>query len=97
MKLYKKSIPIPLPEWFRKGGDCRVKCRSIIENFPPYIKNYGEMDTPDAESIPRDIMDELQQIKYRKPVDGPHYSMSLLIFGRMTSIQTKTNRHLFYG
>ena len=78
VKLYKKSIPIPLPEWFRKGGDCRVKCKSIIENFPSHIKNYGDMDTPDVESIPRDIMDELQQIKYKKPVDGPKFSANLL-------------------
>jgi hypothetical protein len=41
VKLYKKSIPIPLPEWFRKGGDCRVTCRSVLENFPSYIRNYG--------------------------------------------------------
>ena len=47
IKLYKKSIPIPLPEWFRKGGDCRVKSRSVIENLPSYIRNYGEMDKPD--------------------------------------------------
>lgn len=44
VKLFKKSLPIPLPEWFRKGGDCCVKRKSILENFPPYIRNIREMD-----------------------------------------------------
>ena len=37
-KLYKRSMPIPLPQWFTKGGDCCVKRKSIIENFPAYVK-----------------------------------------------------------
>ena len=77
VKLYKRSIPIPLPEWFRKGGDCRVKRKSIIENFPAYITNYAEMDTPDIENIPGDIMDELQQLKYKKPADGHKFSPNM--------------------
>ena len=44
VKLYKTSIPIPLPEWFRKGGDCRVKSKSILENIPTYIRNFGDVD-----------------------------------------------------
>ena len=29
-KLYKRSMPIPLPQWFTKGGDCCVKRKSIL-------------------------------------------------------------------
>ena len=56
VKLYKRSIPIPLPQWFRKGSDCKVKHKSVIENFPNYIKNYGDVDVPDSRNIPSDIM-----------------------------------------
>ena len=38
-KLFKKSTPIPLPEWFRKG-QCVLKRNSMLENFPPYIRNF---------------------------------------------------------
>ena len=78
VKLYKKSIPIPLPEWFRKGGDCRVKCKSIIENFPNYIRNYGDIDIPDAKNIPGDIMEELQNLKYKKNTHGPKFSPKMM-------------------
>ena len=66
VKLYKNSIPIPLPEWFRKGGDCRVKSKSILENFPTYIRNFGDVDLPDPKNIPREILDELQNLKLQK-------------------------------
>ena len=36
------------------------------------------MDKPDEKNIPRDIMDELQRIKYRKPMNGPKFSARLL-------------------
>ena len=80
VKLYKKSIPIPLPEWFRKGGDCRVKCKSILENFPTHIKNFDAVDgdISDPENIPDDILEELRQIRYKKPVDRPKFSPNLL-------------------
>jgi hypothetical protein len=78
VKLYKKSIPIPLPEWFRKGGDCRVKYKSIIENFPSYIGNYGDVDIPDPKNIPREILDELQNLKYKRNSDGPKFSPHMI-------------------
>ena len=36
VKLFKKSSPIPLPVWFRKGGDCKCKRVSILQNFPNF-------------------------------------------------------------
>ena len=66
VKLYKRSIPIPLPQWFRKESDCRVKHKSAIENFPHYIKNYGDIDIPDSRNIPPEMMDGLHQLKYTR-------------------------------
>ena len=63
VKLYKNSAPIPLPEWFRKGSDFRVKHKSTIENVQPYIKNYGNVDVADPKNIPREIQDELGEIQ----------------------------------
>ena len=79
-KLFKKSIPIPLPEWFRKGGDCKVKSKSILENFPSYIRNFNQTDgdISDPNSIPDDILEELRQIRHKKPVNRPKFSPSLL-------------------
>lgn len=80
VKLYKNSLPIPLPKWFTKGGDCRAKRKSIIENFSPYIKNFGEVDyaTTDPKKMPREILEELNQLRYKKPDDGPKFSPNLL-------------------
>ena len=64
VKLFKKSIPIPLPEWFRKGSNCTLKCKSTFENFPAYIRNYAKVGS--EENIPQELMDELQYIKYKK-------------------------------
>ena len=43
VKLFKKSTPIPLPEWFRKG-QCVLKRNSMLENFPPYIRNFVDVE-----------------------------------------------------
>ena len=78
VKLYKNSVPIPLPEWFRKGGDFRVKHKSTIGNFQPYIKNYGNVDVSESKNIPREIKDELQNLKYKKSFDGPKFSPDMI-------------------
>ena len=33
VKLFWKAIPVPLPEWFRKGSNCRLKSQSMLDNF----------------------------------------------------------------
>ena len=82
VRLYKNSLPIPLPQWFTKGGDCRAKRKSIIQNFPPYIKNFGSPDdevlTSDPNNMPREILEELNQLRYKKPNEGPKFSPNLL-------------------
>ena len=73
VRLFLKSSPIPLPVWFRQNGFCRVTRKSILENFPAYIRNYVEIKNTDTS-----IMTELQQLQFRKPTDGPKYSSNLL-------------------
>ena len=31
-----KGAPVPLPQWFRHGRDCRLSCKSMLKNFPAY-------------------------------------------------------------
>ena len=40
VKLFSNSSPIPLPEWFCKGSDCRLKPKYMLQNFPNYIRNF---------------------------------------------------------
>ena len=73
MKLFLNSSHVPLPEWFGKGSDCRLKLKSMLENFANYIRNFQE-----TWNIPSDILNELQEIRFEKPVDRPKYSVGLL-------------------
>ena len=61
VKLFLYSSPVPLPKWFRKGSDCCWKRKSMLENFPNYIKNFQE-----TKNIPSDILNELQEIRFEK-------------------------------
>ena len=38
VKLFYKGSPLPLPQWFRHGRDCRLTRKSMMQNFPNYIK-----------------------------------------------------------
>ena len=74
-----------MPEWFGKGSDCRLKRKSMLENFPNHIRNFQE-----TENIPSDILNELQEIRFKNPVDRPKYSVNLLRYAlllRYTSTQ----------
>ena len=33
VKLFFKGSPVPLPQWFRHGRDCRLTHKSMLENF----------------------------------------------------------------
>ena len=66
--------PVPLPERFRKGNDCRLKGKSMLQNFSSYI-NFQE-----TKNFPSDILNELQEIRFKKPVDRPKYSVNLLCY-----------------
>ena len=82
VKLFWKAIPVPLPEWFSKGNNCRLKSKSMLDNFPSYLRSIAEQE-------PNKPQDELQYIKYKKPENGPKYSFQLLQFSlllRYTSL-----------
>ncbi|XP_065639339.1 uncharacterized protein LOC136072179 [Hydra vulgaris] len=84
ISLFSKSSYIPLPPWFRNIG-CVLKKKSILENFPAYIKNYVEEN-----SLSNGSITELNEIKYIKPVDQPKFSSNLLRYSlilRYTSAQ----------
>ena len=71
VKLFFSGSPIPLPPWFVKGKDCRLTKKSYLENFPPYIRSFSDNKATN-------IMDELQQIRYKKPDDRPKFTSKLL-------------------
>ena len=57
----------------------------MLENFPNHIRNFQE-----TENIPSDILNELQEIRFKNPVDRPKYSVNLLRYAlllRYTSTQ----------
>ena len=83
--LFSSSSPLPLSEWYRKRSDCCMKRKSLLENFPRYIRNFK-----DNEKIPSRILDELHQIRFKKPTDKPKYYINLLHYAfllRHTSTQ----------
>ena len=81
-----------MPEWFRKGSDCRLKRKSVLENFPNYIRNFQE-----TKNIPSDILNELQEIRFKKPVDRPKYSVNLLRYASFVTLYLNTSLQTFIG
>lgn len=83
VKLFKFSQPLPLPEWFRSGTDCKLKRKSVLENFPAYIENFDSDQS-------NKILEELLEIKNYKKTGRPKYSADILRFAlviRYTSRQ----------
>ena len=78
VRLFYKSAPIPLPEWFRQGqsNNCKLTDAGQLENFPSYIKNR-------LESMPLEILKEMYKIQYLKPKGRPPYSSTLIRFALM--------------
>ena len=80
--IYKYSLPISLPKWFTQGGDGKAKRKSIIQNFPAYINNYGNPDddvvSTDPKKMQVELLEDLNQIRFQKPDDGPKFSPNLL-------------------
>lgn len=78
VKLYSYGSPIPLPEWFIKGNTrCKVTLKSVLENFPPYIKCFSE-NKPEKQVLSDNFVDEIINIRYKKPDHGPKYSKELI-------------------
>ena len=71
VKLFFSGSPIFLPPWFVKGKDCRLMKKSYLENFPPYIRSFSD-------NRATNIMDDLQQIRYKKSDDRPKFTSELL-------------------
>ena len=85
VRLFSVASPIPLPEWFQKGSDCCLRKKSMLENFPSYIRSFVEV-----KKFLNDILSELELIRYKTPVDKPKYSVNILrnaLCVRYTSIQ----------
>ena len=83
--LFSVASPTPLPKWFRKGSDCCLRKKSMLENFPNYLRNFAEVN-----KWPDDILSERELIRYKKPVDKPKYSVNMLRYApllRYTSVQ----------
>ena len=80
VKLFYKGSPLPLPQWFRHGRDCRLTRESMMQNFPNYIKLEGEQTF--------NILEELKELKFKKKrIFSPNvirYSILL----RYTSLRT---------
>ena len=90
VKLFLNSSPVPLPEWFRKGSDCCLKQKSVLENFENYIRNFQE-----TRNIPSDILNELQEIRFKKPVDRPKYFVNLLCYVSFVTLYLNTSLQTF--
>ena len=58
VKLFYKGSPLPLPQWFRHGRDCRLTRKSMMENFPNDIKLEGEQTFS--------ILEERKELKFKK-------------------------------
>ena len=83
VSLYSQRSPIPLPPWLRQGNDkCILLKKSVIENFPPYIKNFRQ-DKAENKFSSSNIFEEILDIRYRPPKNGPHFSKDLLYLSLM--------------
>ena len=84
VELFSVASPC-LPESFRKGSDCCLRKKLMLENFPSYIRNFFEV-----KKLPDDTLSELELIRYKKPVDKSKYSANMLRYAlllRYTSAQ----------
>ena len=68
VKLFYKGSPVPLPEWFRKGRDCKLTRKSMLQNLPNYVRIEEEQTSS--------IFEELKQIQFQKK---PRFSSSIII------------------
>ena len=83
VKLFFSVSLIPLPPWFVIGKDCRMTKKSYLENFSPYIRGFSD-------SRATNILDELQQMRYKKSDDRLKFTSELLqlaLMLRYTSCQ----------
>ena len=80
VELFFKGSPVPWPQWFRHGRDCRLTHESMLENFLAYFLSQTEKFDS--------IFEKLRKYKFKK---RPAYSSSVIQFAlllRYTSIQS---------
>ena len=80
VKLFFKDCPVPLPQWFWQGTDCRPTRKSMLKNFPVYLRTYADNHSS--------IFEELLQYRFTKK---PIYSANIIRYSlllRYTSIQS---------
>ena len=58
VKLFFKDCPVPLPQWFWQGTDCRPTRKSMLKNFPVYLRTYADNHSS--------IFEELLQYRFTK-------------------------------
>jgi len=83
VQLQYNGVPLPLPPWFVKGRNARLDKRSMLENFPPFMRSAAL----ENENI---LLDELKQRTIYKPKGRPPFSAALIRFSlhlRYTSLQ----------
>ena len=80
VKLFYKGSPLPLPQWFRHGRDCRLTRKSMMQNFPNYIKLEGEQTFS--------ILEELKELKFKKKRIFSSNVIRYSLLLRYTSLQT---------
>ena len=78
--LFYKSSPFPLPQWFRHESDCYLSRKSMMQNFPNYIKLEGEGTF--------NILEELKELTFKKKRIFSSSVIRYSFFLRYTSLQT---------
>ena len=61
---------VPLPEWFRSIHNCLLTRKSMLENFPPYMRTKGEEMNP--------ILKEMNELQHYKKKGRPKYSANMI-------------------
>ena len=80
VKLFYRGSPVPLPQWFRYGHNCKLTKKSMLENFPPYLNIQGENFSSVFEEL------SLRQFKKKEVFSTNLIQYALLL--RYTSLQT---------
>ena len=86
-KLFFIGCPIAWPQWFHQGTHCRLRRKSMLENFPLYLMTYADNHSS--------ILEELLQYRLTKKTI---YSVNIIRYSlllRHTSIQSYLNLYLY--
>ena len=57
VKLFLRGSPVPLPQWFRYGHNCKLTSKGMLENILSYLKSKTENFS---------IFDELRKKQFKK-------------------------------